>query len=102
MTSFEHYFKALKRALGRDDLYDLWPNFEPQYNEKEYMWTNLTRIGEVLLLNCGQCDGPSDSRHNQCKSCIAIRKKRAVDAYQKATSKENNWKTIILCRIPSS
>ncbi len=30
MTAFEHYFGALKNALGRPNLYDVWPDFEPQ------------------------------------------------------------------------
>jgi len=30
MTAFEHYFAALEKALERPDLYDVWPDFEPQ------------------------------------------------------------------------
>ena len=27
MTAFEHYFYALKKALGRAELYDIWLGF---------------------------------------------------------------------------
>lgn len=100
MTSFEHFFGSLKQALGRNDLYDIWPDFEPQYNEQEFMWTTITGLGEVLLLNCRQCDGPSDLRHNQCISCVDKRQEIARNAYQKRRSKEKQkWETLILCRI---
>lgn len=100
MTSFENYFIALKKALGRNNLYDVWPNFEPQYNAQEYLWTNLRGIGEVLLLNCGSCDGPSDLRHSQCKGCVGKRGQIAKNAYQKATGQtKHKWTTFILCRI---
>ena len=69
MTSFEHYFTALKKAIGKNDLYEIWPDFSPQYDEYEYAWTTIRGLGEALLLNCGQCDGPSDLRHVQCKNC---------------------------------
>jgi len=65
LTSFENYFRALKKAIGEPETFDLWPDFEPDYDEREYAWTNLKGLGETLLLNCGQCDGPSDMRHNR-------------------------------------
>lgn len=100
VTSFEHFFGSLKRALGRNNLYDIWPDFEPQFNEREYTWTTISGLGEVLLLNCGQCDGPSDLRHSQCIDCVERRQKIAKDAYQKVKSKEKQkWETLILCRI---
>jgi len=100
LTSFEHYFGALKRALGRDDLYDVWPDFESQYDEKEYAWTILRGLGEVLLLNCGSCDGPSDLRHSHCKSCVEKRGEIAKEAFQKATGRaKDKWPTLVLCRI---
>ena len=102
MTSFEHYFNALKKAFGHNDLYDVWPDFEPQYDEGEYMWTTLRGLGEILLLNCGQCDGPSDLRHSRCKGCIETREQIARDAYQKATGRDKQkWATLVLCRIHS-
>lgn len=100
MTSFEHYFTALKKAIGKNDLYEIWPDFSPQYDEYEYAWTTIRGLGEALLLNCGQCDGPSDLRHVQCKNCAEKRGSIAKDAFQKATGQpKNSWSTIILCRI---
>jgi len=100
MTSFEYYFAALKKALGKNDLYEIWPAFNPYYDEHEYAWTTIRGLGEVLLLNCGQCDGPSDLRHAQCKKCAEERENLAKDAFQKATGQlKNKWSTIVLCRI---
>jgi hypothetical protein len=100
MTSFEHYFEALKRALDINDLYEIWPTFDPQYDEHEYAWTNIRGLGDVLLLNCGQCDGPSDLRHIQCKDCVEKRESLARDAFRKATGQpKDKWSTVILCRI---
>jgi hypothetical protein len=100
MTSFERHFSALRKVLGEDDLYDIWPDFNPQYDEYEYAWTTIRGLGEALLLNCGQCDGPSDMRHIQCKNCVDKRGHIAKDAFQRATSRpRDNWSTIILCRI---
>lgn len=102
MTSFEHYFGALKKALGRDDLYDVWPDFEPQYDEKEYAWTALRGLGEILLLNCGKCDGPSDLRHDRCRECVDKRGEVAKNAYKKSTGRtKEKWATLVLCRIHS-
>jgi hypothetical protein len=100
MTSFEHYFVSLKKALGKNDLYEIWPDFGPQYEEHEYAWTSIRGLGEALLLNCGQCDGPSDLRHAQCKACVEKRGILAKEAFQKATGQsKDRWATIILCRI---
>jgi hypothetical protein len=100
MTCFEHYFAAIKKALDKNDLYEIWPDFSPQYDEYEYAWTSLRGLGEALLLNCGQCEGPSDLRHVQCKSCVERRESVAKGAFQKATGQQKDkWSTIILCRI---
>ena len=100
MTSFEYYFSALKKALGQDDFFDVWPDFEPSYNEQEYIWTNLRGLGEVLLLNCGQCDGPSDLRHSHCKGCVEKREQIASEAYKRVTKRiKQKWSNLILCRI---
>jgi hypothetical protein len=100
MTVFEHYFSSLKKILGKEDLYDIWPEFEPEYDEREYAWTNLKGLGETLLLNCGQCDGPSDMRHVRCKSCSDKRREIAKDTYKKTFGHQiDKWDTIILCRI---
>ena len=67
MTAFENYFNALKKILEDENIYDAWPDFEPQYDEQEYAWSTLRSLGEVLILNCGVCDGPSNLRHMRCK-----------------------------------
>lgn len=100
MTAFENYFKALKRALGNEAAYDVWPDFEPHYDEHEYAWTTLRGLGEVLILNCGVCEGPSDLRHVRCKECFENRNKIAKEAYQRATGHpKEKWSAIFLCRI---
>jgi len=100
LTSFEKYFSALKKALGKTDVYEIWPDFEPHFDVQEYAWTTLPRLGEVLLLNCGTCEGPSDTRHARCKSCVEKRSQGASEAYQKATGRpKQKWPVIILCRI---
>lgn len=100
LTAFENYFKALKKVLGDEAVYDVWPDFEPQYDELEYAWATLRGLGEVLMLNCGVCDGPSDLRHIHCRECVEKRSKKAQEAYQKATGRsKEKWPTIFLCRI---
>jgi len=100
LTTFEHYFASLKKALGQNDLYDLWPDFEPEFDEREYAWTDLRGLGETLLLNCGKCDGPSDMRHGRCKVCVGKRKEIAKETYAKTTGRQmGKWPTTILCRI---
>jgi hypothetical protein len=37
LTAFENYFNALKKVLGNDAAYDVWPDFEPQFDEHEYV-----------------------------------------------------------------
>lgn len=100
MTAFENYFSSLKKILGNEALYDVWPDFEPRYDECEYAWTTLRGLGEVLVLNCGLCDGPSDLRHVRCRECVEKRSKKAKEAYQKATGRpKEKWSTLFLCRI---
>lgn len=102
MTAFEHYFEALKKVLGLESLYEVWPDFEPECDEREFAWATLRGLGEVLLLNCGICDGPSDMRHSRCKNCAENRSQIAKEAYQKSTGRpKEKWSTIILCRIHS-
>lgn len=99
MTAFENYFGALKK-LCDDPLYDIWPDFEPQFDERECAWTTLRGLGEVLILNCGVCDGPSDIRHALCRDCAEKRGKLAKEAYQEATGRpKEKWVTLFLCRI---
>ena len=100
MTSFENYFASLKKILGQEDLYDIWPDFEPEFDEREFAWTNLKGLGETLLLNCGQCDGPSDMRHERCKECVNHREELAKNTYRQVVGRPiEKWPTIILCRI---
>jgi hypothetical protein len=100
LTAFENFFSVFKKILGSEGLYDVWPDFEPQYDEHEYAWSALVGIGEVLVLNCGVCDCPSDPRYVCCKECVEKRSKTATDAYQKATGHpEDKWVTLFLCRI---
>ncbi|MFQ6095172.1 MAG: hypothetical protein ACE5NN_03405 [Candidatus Bathyarchaeia archaeon] len=100
MTAFEHFFEALKKALGKDDVFDIWPDFEPEYDEREYAWTTLKGLGESLLLNCGQCEGPSDLRDKRCAACVKKRGEVAKATYLKSMGRVmDKWSTIILCRI---
>jgi len=81
-------------------LYEIWPDFEPVYDENEFTWTNLRKLGETLLLNCGECDGPSDMRHARCKECVGKRSQTATQAYNEATGRsKEGWSTVMLCRI---
>lgn len=100
MTAFENYFHALKSVLGTENVYDVWPDFEPQYDEYEYAWATLRGLGEVLVLNCSVCDGPSNLRHMHCKECVGKRCQLAREAYHKATGHaKEKWPTVFLCRI---
>jgi hypothetical protein len=100
LTAFENYFNALKKLLENENVYDVWPDFEPQYDEREYTWASLRGLGEVLMLNCGVCDGPSDMRHARCNDCVERRGNLAKGAYEKATGRsKEKWTTLFLCRI---
>ncbi len=102
MTSFENFFSALKKSLMKPKLYDIWPDFEPVYDENEYTWTDLRGLGETLLLNCGECDGPSDMRHPRCDTCVRKRSGMASEAYRSSTGRRiEKWSTVMLCRIHS-
>lgn len=102
MTAFENHFTAIKKALNQPDIYDIWPDFEPVFDSNEYAWTSLRGLGETLLLNCGECDGPSDMRHERCDNCMEKRSKTASNAYTESKGNEQaHWTTIILCRIHS-
>lgn len=102
MTSFENFFNALKKVLMKPEMFEIWPDFEPVYDENEFSWTTLRGLGETLLLNCGECDGPSDMRHSQCDACVQKRSRIATEAYTAATGKDKEkWSTLMLCRIHS-
>ncbi|HID90443.1 TPA: hypothetical protein EYP44_00600 [Candidatus Bathyarchaeota archaeon] len=86
--------------MGRPEAYEIWPNFEPVYKKEEYVWTVLSKLGEVLLLNCGQCEGPSDIRHSICRKCVMDRTKIAAEDYYETTGKlKDKWPIVILCRV---
>ena len=73
MTSFENFFNALKTALMKPKLYDIWPDFEPVYDENEYSWTTLRKRSGI-----------------------------ASKAYSTSTGKDmEKWPTVMLCRIHS-
>ena len=99
MVSFETFFEALKKALGRPDLFEVWPDFEPVYDGEEYSWADLRGLGTTLILNCGSCDGPCEPRHPRCDACMIERSRKAAEAYIAYTGKERGWDTKILCRI---
>lgn len=100
LTSFENLFCSLKKIFGDRNLYDIWPDFEPQYDIHEYAWTTLRGLGEVLILNCGVCDGPCDLRHLLCRDCLEKRSRTAKEAYEKATGcPREDWDSVFLCRI---
>ncbi len=100
MTAFETYFESLKKALGQNEIFAKWPDFDPEFDEREYAWTSIRGLGESLLLNCGQCDGPSDMRHEKCKYCVEKRDGTAKKTYEKALGRPvNKWSAVILCRI---
>ena len=100
MTAFENYFRSLKKALNQDEAYDIWPDFEPEYGEREFTWVTLRGLGEVLLLNCGRCEGPSDIRHTRCKECVDSRGRIAREVYKMVTGRtKDRWSTVMLCRV---
>ncbi|RJS67892.1 hypothetical protein CW711_00525 [Candidatus Bathyarchaeota archaeon] len=100
MTAFENYFRALKKVLEMEEAFDIWPDFEPQYDEKEFWWETLRGLGESLILNCGRCDGPSDLRNKRCKECVRKREQIAKETYQKVMGRPiEKWSTIMLCRL---
>ena len=102
MTAFESHFSAIKKALMKPEIYDAWPDFEPIYDENEYARTTLRGLGETLLLNCGECNSPSDMRHSRCDSCVIGRGKGTSHANTESTGRgKDAWSTMILCSIHS-
>lgn len=100
MVSFEAFFDALKKVLGGPELFEVWPDFEPAYDEEEYSGANLRGRGITLILNCGSCDGPSDARHPRCDACMIKSGRMATRTYTAYTGKERErWSTIMLGRI---
>jgi hypothetical protein len=100
MTGFEKFFNKLKDSLDKKAIFDKWPLFTPDYNKDEFFWSTIGNLGEVLILHCCNCDGPSDPRHQICDECVGQRKEIAIKDYMKKFQNEKPlWKTVILCRI---
>jgi len=95
LTSFEHLFRSIKYWLDIPKAYDKWPNFEASFDSKEYLFIEL-KSEKALLLNCGDCDGPSDVSHSTCEKCIEFRTKFAE---RDIKSEHKMWKHLILARI---
>ncbi|MHA2406813.1 MAG: hypothetical protein ACXACA_00335 [Candidatus Ranarchaeia archaeon] len=76
MTAFEGFFNELKRTLG-DQSYEIWPDFTPERDLEEFSIITMKTLGNVLILNCATCDGPSDLRHNTCTDCVKTRREYA-------------------------
>ena len=92
----------MKDSLDKQEMFDKWPSFNPEYNDDEYFWSPIGNLGEVLILHCCNCDGPSDPRHKICDSCVEKRKKNALEDYKKKYQTEKSpWGTVVLCRIYS-
>ncbi|MCP8303981.1 MAG: hypothetical protein H3Z50_00680 [archaeon] len=95
LTSFERFFTSLKYWLDTPKAYDRWPDFEASFDSKEYLFIEL-KGEKALLLNCGDCDGPSDIFHPICEKCIEFRTKFAE---HETKSEPNMWRHLILARI---
>ena len=95
MTSFERFFYSLKFWFNDPKLYDKWPSFETSFDIEEYILVEI-KGKKVLMLNCGDCDGPSDISHPICKKCVDFRKK-FIENKNKLES--NFWSHLILSRI---
>jgi len=95
LTSFERFFKSLKYWLNTPNAYDRWPDFESSFDSKEYLFIEL-KGEKALVLNCGDCEGPSDIFNSICDKCIEFRTKYA----ERETKFEPNiWQHLILARI---
>ena len=68
LTAFETFFKKLSLILKTKKT-TIWPNFS-NITVTDYTITNIKNLGTVLVVNCNECDGPSDLRHPVCKECI--------------------------------
>ncbi len=68
LTAFEDFFKKLGLILNIQKT-STWPTF-PNTPVTDYTITNIKNLGTVLVINCNECDGPSDLRHTICKQCV--------------------------------
>ncbi|NWG09753.1 MAG: hypothetical protein HXX80_05565 [Nitrososphaerales archaeon] len=94
-TSFERFFLSLKYCLDLPKVYDRWPDFQASFDPGEYIFINI-RGEKALLLNCGECDGPSDVSHPDCEKCVSHRTKLAESEIR---SDPTMWHHLILARI---
>ncbi len=94
MTSFEYMFRKLKDVLGDPHLYEIWPDFSPEYDEEEFL---QAKIGEhpVIMFHCASCEGPLDPRHSTCRQCIQFRLKKAEESLYP----EKKWVAVVLFRM---
>ncbi|MEQ9715646.1 MAG: hypothetical protein ABGF52_08945 [Candidatus Asgardarchaeum sp.] len=71
MVSFEKFFHIMKKILNKE-IHDPWPLFERlDSKSKDYAYIEkMEHLGRVLLVNCGDCDGPSYIGHKTCLLCI--------------------------------
>ena len=76
MTAFEGFFSDLKRTL-KDQSYEIWPEFKAERDLEEFSIIKMKSLGNVLILNCATCDGPSDLRHPICTDCVKARREYA-------------------------
>jgi len=76
MTAFEGFFQELKTAL-KDHSFEIWPEFSPDRDLEEFSIIKMKQLGNVLILNCATCDGPSDLRHSICEKCVKTRREYA-------------------------
>ncbi|MEM3383561.1 MAG: hypothetical protein QXL52_02510 [Nitrososphaerales archaeon] len=96
MTCFERFFLSLKYWLNLPKAYDRWPDFESSFDSEEYLFLEL-KNEKALLLNCGDCDGPSDILHPTCEKCVEFRVKYA----EREKNAPDSWHHLILARIYS-
>lgn len=93
MTAFEKFFDTLKKIFGIVKENSKWPNFSP-IDVTDFTIVNMPNLGRVIVLNCQDCDGPSDPRHETCFYCI----KKQIDIIKK----QEIWnipKYVMLSRI---
>jgi len=96
--------EELMLAKNKNEIVDLWPSFEPDYDANEFSWTKLRGgLGQVLLLSCGTedggCNGPMDFNHRTCENCVKKRVNLAKEYCLRKMGENLSWDSIFLCRI---
>ena len=92
MTAFEGFFRKLSLILDKQKT-SSWPTFS-NTPVTDYTITNIKALGTVLVINCNECDGPTDLRHPICKQCVRSVRER-VEKEESVTPP----KKIVLTRI---